>query len=154
MRAIGTGDKRLLLFPLALYSIGMAYVEAAVVVYLRRIYYPEGFELDIAWIEPHILRTEIGREIATIAMIIGLTFASHTRGVRRAGVFLLVFGMWDIFYYVFLKAMLGWPESFLTMDVLFLIPAPWISPVILPVSISLVMVGVGLWLLMRRQIGG
>ncbi len=154
MRARRAGDKRLLLFPLSLYSIGMAYVEAAVVVYLRRIYYPEGFELTLAPIEPHILRAEIGREIATIAMIIGVTLASHTSGRRRVGVFLFVFGMWDIFYYVFLKAMLDWPESLMTMDVLFLIPKPWISPVIVPISISAVMIGFGLWLLARRQIGG
>jgi hypothetical protein len=73
---------------------------------------------------------------------------------KKLGAFLLVFGIWDIFYYVFLKVLLDWPSSLLTMDVLFLIPAPWISPVLVPVCISVVMVSVGLWLILESQTGG
>jgi hypothetical protein len=149
MREERPTESRLRLLPLALYSVAMAYVEAAVVVYLRRIYYPEGFELTLAPIETHILRTEIGREMATITMILCISLISFTSRKRKLGAFLMVFGVWDIFYYIFLKAMLSWPSSLLTRDVLFLIPAPWISPVLVPVSISVVMVGVGLWLVLK-----
>jgi len=128
----------------------MAYVEAAVVVYLRRIYYPEGFALTLEPMELHILRTEIGREVATIVMILSISLLSYRERTKRVGAFLLVFGVWDIFYYVFLKIMLDWPASFMSRDVLFLIPAPWISPVILPISISIIMVGFGVWLIQRR----
>lgn len=127
----------------------MAYVESAVVVYLRRIYYPQGFELNLAPIETHILRTEIGREVATIVMILSVSLIAYTSWKKKVGAFLLVFGIWDIFYYVFLKAILGWPGSLMTLDVLFLIPVPWISPVVVPVAISCVMIAVGLSLLLK-----
>lgn len=128
----------------------MAYVEAAVVVYLRRIYYPEGFVLTLEPMELHILRTEIGREVATLAMILGISLLSYQERMKRVGAFLFVFGIWDIFYYLFLKIILGWPSSFMTRDVLFLIPAPWISPVFVPVSISLIMAGFGVWLIQKK----
>jgi len=149
MRDGKRNGSRLRLIPLSLYSIAMAYVEAAVVVYLRRIYYPEGFELSLSPIETYILRTEIGREVATLIMIFSVSLISFPDRRRRAGAFLLVFGVWDIFYYVFLKAILDWPSSLLTRDVLFLIPAPWISPVFVPMFISVVMVGSGLWLTLK-----
>jgi hypothetical protein len=154
MRAISPAENRLRLIPLFLYSIAMGYAEAAVVVYLRTIYYPQGFELALSPIETNILRTEIGREIATLVMILGIALVSYRTRRMRAGAFLLIFGTWDIFYYVFLKALLDWPSSIMTLDVLFLIPAPWISPVVLPISISVVMIGVGLWLILKDKIGG
>ena len=142
--------KRLRLAPIVLYSVGMAYVEAAVVVYLRRIYYPEGFNLTLEPIELHILRTEIGREVATLVMILGVSLLSYENRLKKLGAFLLIFGIWDIFYYVFLKALVDWPGSLMTMDVLFLIPVPWIFPVVLPISVSTLMVGFGLWLILRK----
>ena len=141
---------RLRLVPIVLYSVGMGYVEAAVVVYLRRIYYPEGFKLTLAPIELHILRMEIGREVATLVMILGVSLLAYENRLKKMGAFLLIFGIWDIFYYVFLKALLNWPASFMTMDVLFLIPVPWIFPVVLPISVSTLMVGFGLWLILRK----
>ena len=146
----GRAKNRLRLVPIVLYSVGMAYVEAAVVVYLRRIYYPEGFELTLKPIELHILRMEIGREVATLVMILGVSLLSYENRLKKLGAFLLIFGIWDIFYYVFLKAMVNWPGSFMTMDILFLIPVPWIFPVVLPVSVSTLMVGFGLWLILRK----
>ena len=54
------------------FSIAFGYIEAAVVVYLRQIFYPEGFTFpitlfdDIDTLTRRILLTEIGREAATI----------------------------------------------------------------------------------------
>jgi hypothetical protein len=48
--------------------------------------------------------------------------------------------VWDIFYYVFLKLLIGWPESILTWDILFLIPVTWTGPVLTPVLVSLLMI--------------
>ena len=56
--------------------------------------------------------------------------------------------MWDIGYYAFLRAVIGWPGSLKTPDVLFLIPGPWVAPVFVPVAISAVMI-VGALLLLR-----
>jgi hypothetical protein len=55
----------------------------------------------------------------------------------------VAFGVWDIFYYVFLRIMCGWPQSLLDWDILFLLPLPWWGPVIAPVLIALLMVAWG-----------
>jgi hypothetical protein len=61
--------------------------------------------------------------------------------------------VWDLFYYVWLRLLLGWPPSLLTWDVLFLIPVPWIGPVLAPVVVSIALV-VGGVLLLRRGARG
>ena len=47
------------------------------------------------------------------------------------------FGVWDIFYYVWLKVLLDWPSSIMDWDILFLIPTTWASAVLYPVLISI-----------------
>ena len=59
---------------------------------------------------------------------------------QRLAYALVAFGVWDIFYYVWLKVLTGWPHSLLDWDVLFLIPLPWWGPVLAPVLISLLMI--------------
>jgi peroxiredoxin/membrane protein CcdC involved in cytochrome C biogenesis len=56
---------------------------------------------------------------------------------KRFAAFLLTFGIWDIFYYVWLKILLNWPQSLLDDDLLFLIPIPWVSPALAPIIVSL-----------------
>ena len=58
----------------------------------------------------------------------------------RLGYAAVAFGVWDIFYYVFLKVMCGWPHSLLDWDVLFLLPLPWWGPVLAPVLISVLLI--------------
>ncbi|MGK9475258.1 thioredoxin family protein [Melioribacter sp. OK-6-Me] len=125
------------LLSLILFSIAMAYLEASVVVYLRKIYYPDGFNFPLKQIETKMLIIEIGREIATILMIVSIAYIFGTNLRKRFITFLLVFGIWDIFYYVWLKILINWPLSLLDDDLLFLIPVPWVSPVIAPVIVSL-----------------
>jgi hypothetical protein len=60
-----------------------------------------------------------------------------------------VFGVWDIFYYLWLKVLLGWPASVFDWDVLFLIPLPWIGPVVAPLLVALAMVGCGVAICLR-----
>jgi hypothetical protein len=69
---------------------------------------------------------------------------------QRFSYFLIGFGVWDIFYYVWLKVILNWPASLFDWDILFLIPIPWIGPVIAPVLVSLIMIGGG-WLVLRKE---
>ena len=66
------GPQRRLIW-LAVFAVAMAYVEAAVVVYLRAIYYPEGFSFPLALIEPRLSAIEVGREAATLVMLLGVT---------------------------------------------------------------------------------
>lgn len=140
---------------LAAFAVAMAYVEAAVVAYLRLLYYPDGFSIEgaasLLCVPPAVLAIEIGREAATIVMLVAVAFLSAGRNwwVRLAH-FLWTFALWDIFYYVWLYVLLRWPPGLTTTDVLFLIPRPWIAPVLVPVVISLLMIGSALAILGRR----
>jgi len=119
------------------FCIWMAYLESAVVVYLREIYYPGGFHFPIVFIPNRMAFIEIGREAATIFMLLSIAFlAGKTRWTRLA-YFMFSFGAWDIWYYGWLKIFLNWPESLLTWDLLFLIPVPWAGPVLAPVLVSI-----------------
>ena len=131
--------KRLFLW-LTLFSIAMGFFESAVVVYLRAIYYPNGFNFPLINMNPAIAITELGREAATIVMLAGIGIVAGKNNTQRFAWFLYCFAIWDIFYYVFLKVLLNWPESLFTWDILFLIPLPWVGPVICPCIISLSMI--------------
>jgi len=54
-------------------------------------------------------------------------------------------------FYAGLKLLLGWPASLLTWDILFLIPVPWVGPVIAPVLVSVAMIAAGTWCLRRES---
>ncbi|MHC5209314.1 MAG: hypothetical protein ACYTG2_01180 [Planctomycetota bacterium] len=126
-------------------------VEAAVVVYLREIAYPEGFAFPLKEIPPHLLGTEIVREGATIALLLGMAMVAARGGLRRFAVFSFCFGVWDIVYYVGLYAFLAWPGSLMEWDVLFLIPQPWIAPVLAPVLVSIALIGAAVLILRERD---
>lgn len=123
-----------------LFAVAMAAVESAVVVYLRSIYYPEGFTVILkAFSQPHTT-VEIGRELATIVMLLTVAGMLGRERWERFGWFIFLFGVWDIFYYVWLKVMIDWPLTFTDFDILFLIPAPWVGPVIAPILVSALMI--------------
>ena len=121
---------------LAAYAVAMAYLEAAVVVYLRALYYPEGFRFPLVVMPGDMALTEIGREAATLVMILGVAMLAGRHRWERLLFFAFVFGVWDIFYYAWLYVLLGWPPSLATPDILFLIPVPWVSPVLAPILVS------------------
>jgi len=140
--SLGTTFKRFCIA--VVFSIAFGYIEAAVVVYLREIFYPDGFDfpLSISTIDSisrRLLLTEVGREAATLVLILtgARLFGRNLR--QRVAYFLTIFAVWDIFYYVWLKVLLDWPTSIITWDILFLIPVPWAGPMLAPVLISVVM---------------
>jgi hypothetical protein len=117
------------------YAVAMAYLEAAVVVYLRALLgLTDITDVDVS-LGPYGL-VEIGREAATVAMLaaVGWMAGRHVRERWAYGLF--AFGLWDIFYYIWLKLLLDWPASFLGWDLLFLIPLPWWGPVLAPALIA------------------
>ena len=123
-----------------IFGVTMGFFEASVVVYLRKIFYPEGFRFPLAsWenIDPLILAVEVGREFMSILMLAAVGVLAGRRNLERFFFFLCGFGVWDIFYYIFLYVILGWPASLVTWDILFFIPLPWVGPVWAPVAISL-----------------
>jgi hypothetical protein len=137
------------LFWTCFFAIAFAFVESSVVVYLRAIYYPDGFAFPLRLIEQEHLLVEILREAATIIMLVAAGVLAGRTGWQRFGFFMICFGVWDIFYYVWLKVLVDWPSSVTDWDVLFLIPVPWIGPVLAPVLISLLMICCGLVAVVR-----
>ena len=138
---------------LTIFAAAMAYVESAVVVYLRAMYYPQGFDFPLVSIPPAMLVIEMGREIATLTMLLGVAVLAGKDRWDRLLAFCVAFGIWDVFYYVWLWVFLRWPPSLLTWDILFLIPVPWIGPVLAPVVVSVVLVVGGVLLMSRRERG-
>ena len=133
---------------LAAFGVAMGYAEAVVVYYLRQLLDLAPLAEDIthtvmAHADSRVLAVEQTREVATIVMLLALALASGRNTWQRVGAFLFAFGVWVIFYYVGLKALLGWPGSLGTLDLLFLIPRPWYAPVWMPILASVAMIVVG-----------
>jgi len=136
-----------------LFAVAFAFVESSVVVYLQALYYPEGFSFPLKLISQKHLAVELVREAATILILAALGWIAGWSGWQRFGYFLVAFGIWDLFYYVWLKVILDWPLSLTDWDVLFLIPVPWIGPVIAPISIALLMTVCGGLIVIRISKG-
>ncbi|MCD4725360.1 MAG: hypothetical protein K8R63_11015 [Bacteroidales bacterium] len=128
------------IFWVTFFAIGMAFVESSVVVYLRELYYPGGFDFPLRVIDSHIAITEFLREAATLVMLLGVAVLASKKRAEIPAWFIYTFAIWDIFYYVFLKAILNWPASLLTWDLLFLIPLIWTGPVVAPMINSITMI--------------
>ncbi len=129
---------------LAFFGIAFAYIESAVVVYLRAIFYPDGFNFPIADFRTltgfgRYLLTEVGREAATLVFMFTASYMLGRNLRRRFAYFITIFAVWDIFYYVWLKVLIGWPASILDWDILFLMPVVWAGPVLAPIITSLTM---------------
>jgi len=131
-----------------IFGIAFAYIEAAVVVYLRTIFHPEGFVFPLSDIpirqQWRILLTEIGREAATLVLIFTGAWLFGENRSQRFAYFATIFAVWDIFYYIWLKILScclksipDWPGSIMDWDILFLIPTTWAGPLLAPVVISL-----------------
>lgn len=125
---------------LSIFGIAMGFLEAIVVIYLRQIYYPQGFNFPLAPLSLQMFFVECLREICTIVMLISVGIITGKNYLQKFSYFIYTFAIWDIFYYVGLKLLLNWPPSFLTWDILFLIPLPWIGPVLVPIICSLTMI--------------
>lgn len=154
-----------------IFAIAFAFLEAAVVVYLRHIvgFTPPPVGKDeVALVLPGIaflkanagvkiidsralLNIEMIREAATMVMLLSVALLAGAKPWQRVAYFFLAFGTWDIFYYVFLRISIGWPTSLADPDVLFLLPVPWVGSVFVPVLISLVLVFASLWYLKKEN---
>ena len=123
-----------------MFAIAMAYVESATVVFIRRIYGIGDLLLDIPPFDPVLAPIEVGRELATLIMLLAVGWAVGKSLQSRLSYTFIIFGVWDIFYYIWLRLFIGWPISLFSPDILFLIPLPWWGPVIAPVLIACLMV--------------
>lgn len=158
------------IFLVLVFGMAFAFVEASVVVYLRHLLGASLAEVGkneillllpgIAFLEPQtalkiitdtgILEVEKLREAATIVMLAAVGFMAGRKIWERLAFFLLAFGVWDLFYYVFLKLTIGWPKTLADMDTFFLLPTPWVGPVLVPVTASSLIIGGSLVYLLRK----
>jgi hypothetical protein len=157
---------------LALFGIAFGYVEAAVVIYLRGLYEPihgrfhpgrdpgDLFPVltldELRLARPEAARwlgIELGREAATLAMLGALGLAVGRNPQRALAAFAMAFGFWDIFFYIALWFLIGWPRSFFEWDLLFLLPVPWVGPVAAPVIVSASLIAGGLLILFGERAG-
>lgn len=138
---------------LTIFSIAMGFMESAVVIYLRELYYPQGFKFPLVPLDTGIGLVELFREVATIIMLLGVGILSAKTTALRLAHFIFCFAVWDIFYYIFLYVFLGWPESLLTWDILFLIPVPWVGPVLTPIIVSMTMILLAVSIMHFQRLG-
>ena len=136
------------------FSIAFGYIESAVVVYLRAIFHPKGFTFPMEVFAltaegKRLLLTEIGREVATLVLIFTAAWLFGKVRQERIAYLLIIFAVWDIFYYVWLKVLLDWPATLMDWDILFLIPVIWASPVLYPVLVSVGMFALAVIILYR-----
>jgi len=128
-------------FIVVIFATAMAWMESATVVYLRvlvgRI---DPYQADPLPVSVGLGKTELIREAATLIMLLTIGLLAGRTWRSRLAYTLIAFGVWDIFYYVFLAIISAWPRSLLDWDVLFLIPLPWWGPVLAPVLIALLMI--------------
>lgn len=155
-----------------LFGTAFGYVEAAVVVYLRSIYgpwhahyYPSAAADDLFPLltlnqlqemgPEHVtrLKVELVREFATLLMLAGAGLIVGRSLREWTAVFIASFGVWDVTFYITLKALLNWPASVFTWDLLFLLPVPWVGPVLAPVLVALPMTVFGLAVLWKEYKG-
>jgi hypothetical protein len=137
--------------PLLVFAVGMAFLESAVVVYLREIWkLTDIFPVEDIFDQAQNIRTlkvEFAREAATLVMLVSISFALGRNAWQRVAYFLFLFGVWDIFYYAWLRVMIDWPQSLLSWDVLFFIPVTLVSPVYAPIAVSSAMIFCGIMII-------
>ncbi len=134
-----------------LFAIAMGFLEAICVVYIREKLFSPGTDTQEIIAQLGHFGIEHVREVCTIVMLLTVAWIAGFNARTRTAMFFLMFGIWDITYYIGLRVFTGWPASLLDWDCLFLIPDPWFSPVLAPVLISVYLV-VSCVLLILREI--
>ena len=128
-------------FVVVLFAVAMAWVESAVVVYLRTLVSRlDPYQANPLPMSAGLGQIELVREAATLLMLLIVGWLAGKTLTTRLAYAAVAFGAWDILYYVFLVPMSGWPRSIFDWDILFLLPMPWWGPVIAPASIAALMV--------------
>jgi hypothetical protein len=123
------------------FAIGMAWVEAACVYYLRvMVDRLEPYQANPLPMNGILEQVELVREAATLVMLFTVGMLAGKTGRTRLAYTAIAFGVWDISYYLFLRMICDWPKSLFDWDVLFLLPLPWWGPVLAPVCIALLMI--------------
>lgn len=170
-RSRGIEISRRKLLVAAIFAMAFGFVEATVVVYLRAAagllpgYTGTPAQLQLTAQIPNppvptvshfsqtLLTVEMVREGATMVMLVTIALLTVSRRREQWAVFLWTFAVWDISYYAGLWATIRWPTSLKDLDILFLIPVPWLAQVWYPLLVSsLTLITVGLSRRERRPL--
>lgn len=138
----------------ALFAVAFGFVEASVVIYIRAaVGMLPGFSgtlrdviresaplyrqpIAVHQLPQTLMTVETLRESATIIMLASVALLAAQSRRERWAMFLWCFALWDLAYYGGLWALVRWPQSMQSPDVLFLIPEPWLAQVWFPVLVS------------------
>lgn len=134
-------NKRQTWVVVVIFAMAMAWLETAAVIYLRTLVNRlDPYQTNPLPMFGGLGEIEFWREAATLVMLLTVgALAGKTWRSRLAYTF-IAFGVWDIFYYIFLVPTTHWPHSIFDWDILFLIPLPWWGPVLAPVLIASLMI--------------
>jgi hypothetical protein len=133
-------------FVVVAFAIAMAWVEAATVYYLRvMVDRVNPYQANPLPMRGVLGQVELVREVATLVMLVTVGMLAGRTRRAQVGYAAVAFGVWDIFYYVFLRLIGDWPRSLFDWDILFLLPVPWWGPVLAPVCIAVLLVVGGTW---------
>ncbi|MBC8140430.1 MAG: hypothetical protein H7Y38_03200 [Armatimonadetes bacterium] len=153
------------LFWWMVFAAAFGVTEAALVVYVRQLLgYPVGLDYAEIWAKRaqtlsvfamgdelkarHLFGVELAREAGTIVLLVGAAMAAGRSARERFGVFCYTFALWDLTYYAYLIAFIGFPRSLTAIDVYFLIPITWYGPVWFPVCVVMpALLAAGVWLM-------
>jgi hypothetical protein len=142
------------LVAITLFAAAFGFVEASVVVYLRaatgllpgyigsladvrRSQETYRTAQSLSQVPQSLVMIEVCREAATMVMLATVALLAASTIRQRWAAFLWAFAFWDLSYYAGLWTTIRWPTSFMDLDVLFLIPVPWIAQVWFPMLVSL-----------------
>ena len=95
---------------ISIFAISMAFLESTIVVYLRELYYQDNIQniFPLKFLTQINYSLEIGREISTLLMIFSVAVLVSGVSISKAFItFLYIFGLWDIFYYIWLKLIMS-----------------------------------------------
>jgi len=137
---------------IVVFSAAMAVFEAPVATALWRLWELGEIDLTASPLSSPLLTAEVLREAASIVMIGSVAFMAGRNALHRLGYASLVFGLWDLLYYVFLRLITGWPRSVFSWDVLFLIPRPWVGPVLAPALVAAALALGGAVVIAREEV--
>src|SRR5262245_1770533 len=101
-----------------IFGVAMGWVEAATVFYFSTLVGRiEPYQPNPLPVQNPLGPIELAREAATLVMLAGVGWLAGRNWRTRLGYGAIAFGVWDIWYYVFLKQMAGWPNSWLDWDI-------------------------------------
>jgi len=82
--------------PLFIFAVSMGFLEAIVVVYIREIYYPDGFQFPLKELPARLIIIEWIREISTLLMLGSVAWISGKTILKRLSVF--IFTLYLVLY--------------------------------------------------------